>query len=277
MAAIMQSSTFVAAQRRATIGASLRSSSLKGASLSMSSRSRQKIAVRRVATCALEPDNIDILVAGGGGVAFEVVKKLKNAGAWVTFFQRSTSRQDQIEKMGALMHMGNALDKENVNAAWTNMDDCKLVVSSLGGTPADPTVDEVGNINLIDAAIANGVERFVLVTSIGAGNTKDAPPPQVYETLKPILQAKEKAEDYLMKNHGKMEYVIIRPGGLQSDPETKTGVLTEDTSICGAITRGDVAQLVYKACFSAAAKNKVYSAVDKAQLYQPKDFEISEL
>jgi hypothetical protein len=34
---------------------------------------------------------------------------------------------------------------------------------------------------------------------------------------------------------------------------------------------------VYKACFSAAAKNKVYSAVDKAQLYQPKDFEISEL
>lgn len=41
------------------------------------------------------------------------------------------------------MHVGNALDKENVNAAWTNMDDCKLVVSSLGGTPADPTVDEV--------------------------------------------------------------------------------------------------------------------------------------
>jgi len=99
----------------------------------------------------------------------------------------------------------------------------------------------------------------------------------VYETLKPILEAKEKAEDYLIKNHGDMEYVIIRPGGLQSDPETKTGVLTEDPSICGAITRGDVAQLVYKACFSDAARNKVYSAVDKEQLYQAKEFEVSAL
>ena len=36
-----------------------------------------------------------------------------------------------------------------------------------------------GNINLIDEAARSGVKRFVLVTSIGTGDSKDAPPAQV--------------------------------------------------------------------------------------------------
>lgn len=31
-----------------------------------------------------------------------------------------------------------------------------------------------GNINMINAAIKKGVKKFVLVTSLGCGNTKDA-------------------------------------------------------------------------------------------------------
>jgi hypothetical protein len=37
----------------------------------------------------------------------------------------------------------------------------------------------------------------VLVTSIGTGDSKDAPPPDVYEVLKPVLLEKEKAEKHL--------------------------------------------------------------------------------
>lgn len=54
-----------------------------------------------------------------------------------------------------------------------------------------------GNINLIDAAVAKGVKKFVLVTSIGTGDSKDAPPAQVYDVLKPVLLEKEKAEEHL--------------------------------------------------------------------------------
>ena len=54
-----------------------------------------------------------------------------------------------------------------------------------------------GNTNLIEAAAAKGVKKFVLVTSIGTGDSKDAPPMQVYDVLKPVLLEKEKAEEAL--------------------------------------------------------------------------------
>jgi nucleoside-diphosphate-sugar epimerase len=54
-----------------------------------------------------------------------------------------------------------------------------------------------GNINLMEAAADKGVKKFVLVTSIGTGNSKEAPPPNVYEVLKPVLLEKEKAEERL--------------------------------------------------------------------------------
>jgi len=54
-----------------------------------------------------------------------------------------------------------------------------------------------GNINVINAAKKKGVKKFVLVTSIGTGDSKDAPPEQVYGVLKPVLLQKEKAEQHL--------------------------------------------------------------------------------
>ena len=57
-----------------------------------------------------------------------------------------------------------------------------------------------------------------------------------------------------------MQWTIIRPGGLKSEPATGSGILTEDRSICGAINREDVAELVVKALFSDKADGKVISA-----------------
>ncbi len=52
---------------------------------------------------ALEPDNASILVAGGGGIALDVTRKLKDSGAWVWMLQRSDSRRAEIEGMMALI------------------------------------------------------------------------------------------------------------------------------------------------------------------------------
>ena len=54
-----------------------------------------------------------------------------------------------------------------------------------------------------------------------------------------------------------MQFTIIRPGGLKTQPATGRGVLTEDANVCGAIHREDVADLLVHALFSDKATNKV--------------------
>ena len=116
--------------------------------------------------------------------------------------------------------------------------------------------------------------KFVLVTSIGTGDSQGAPPPQVYEALKPVLLQKVKAEDKLkeLAAANGMEFCIVRPGGLKSEPATGTGVLTEDVNICGAIHHADVASLVVKCVLKDSANGKVLSCVDKEQLFDAKRF-----
>ena len=78
----------------------------------------------------------------------------------------------------------------------------------------------------------------------------------------------------LQANAGKMEYTIIRPGGLKSEPATGNGVLTESTAVCGAIHRDDAADLVTWALFQDSTANKVLSAVDEKQLMGEPKFEV---
>lgn len=81
------------------------------------------------------------------------------------------------------------------------------VVSTIGGTVTNPKPDSEGNINLIEQAAQSGVKKFVLITSIGTGDSKDAPGEEVYNVLKPVLVEKAKAEQALMVSL----FVLCRP------------------------------------------------------------------
>jgi hypothetical protein len=48
------------------------------------------------------------------------------------------------------------------------IEDVDAVVSSIGGSVADPSADSTGNINIIEAAAKKGVKKFVLVGSTGS-------------------------------------------------------------------------------------------------------------
>ena len=55
----------------------------------LASRRGLPVAVR----AGLDVDNASILVAGGGGVALDVTRKLKDMGAWVWQLQRTDVRR----------------------------------------------------------------------------------------------------------------------------------------------------------------------------------------
>jgi hypothetical protein len=68
--------------------------------------------------------------------------------------------------------------------------------------PPPPLLLLQGNINVIEAAAKKGVKKFILVTSIGCGETKASVGEQIYNALQPVLVEKDKAEQRLMVGRG---------------------------------------------------------------------------
>jgi uncharacterized protein YbjT (DUF2867 family) len=209
-----------------------------------------------------------VFLAGASrGVGREIARLLKQQGFEVIALVRTDAIAAELQAMGIETTIGDALNPDSIQ-----MGKVDAVISTIGGLPQDEIrPDYEGNQNLIDIAVKQGVQKFILVTSIGAGESVVAMPPQALEALKSVLAEKEKAEQHLIQSG--LTYTIIRPGGLKSEPATGNGVLTEDPKISGTIHRADVAQLVCQCLKRARANQKILSAVDRKMMYGNGSFE----
>ncbi|WP_414519775.1 SDR family oxidoreductase [Nostoc sp. PCC 9305] len=213
-----------------------------------------------------------IFLAGASrGVGREIAQYLTAQQLKVKALLRTAAVATELEAMGIEVVQGDALNLGDVERAMVTDVAIHTVISTIGGLPSDvERPDYPGNRNLIDAAVKAGVQKFILVSSIGAGNSVVAASPQVLEVLGKVLAEKDKAEQHLIASG--LTYTIIRPGGLKSEPATGNGVLTEDPHIIGSINRADVAQLVGRSLNSQRANNKILSAVDRNMLFGQREF-----
>jgi uncharacterized protein YbjT (DUF2867 family) len=211
-----------------------------------------------------------VFLAGASrGVGRDIARLLHHQDFAVTALLRSEAAVMELQAMGIQTVTGDALNPEQIESVMTDFD---AVISTIGGLPQDgKRPDYEGNKNLIDAAVQAGVKKFVLVTSIGAGESVVALPPSALDALGAVLAEKEKAEQHLIQSG--LTYTIIRPGGLKSEPATGTAILTEDPKRSGSIHRADVAQLVVQCLTSDRANNKILSAIDRTMLYGAESFE----
>lgn len=220
-------------------------------------------------------DNKTIFLAGASrGVGREIAKILTAQGEKVKALLRSDRTQAELEAMGIDVAIADALNLADLEQAMLTGEPIQSVISTIGGLPQDgERSDYLGNKNLIDVAVKAGVQKFILVTSIGSGNSAVAAPPQVLQALAAVLAEKEKAEKHLIASG--LVYTIIRPGGLKSEPATGRGVLTEDPTIAGSIHRADVAQLVCQCLQSDRANHKIFSAIDQDMIYNDHPLDIN--
>ena len=212
-----------------------------------------------------------VFLAGASrGLGLEIAVRLAAGSIPSIAFLRQP--QSEIEALSFEVQLGDAMNPDQVAAAMAERP-IETVISTIGGTSAEGVrSDFVGNRNLIDAAVHVGVKHFILVTSLGTGDSAIALPESALQALGSVLKEKAMAEHHLRTSG--LTYTIVRPGGLKSEPATGDGVLTLNPSIGGIIHRADVAELIVQCISNPKSYNQTLGAVDQNMVYGDREFAI---
>jgi uncharacterized protein YbjT (DUF2867 family) len=177
---------------------------------------------------------VEIVVAGGHGqIALKLLRRLAERGDRARGLIRNPDHAADLEAVGAEPVLCD-LEAEDDIARFVGSADAVVFAAGAGpgsGPARKQTVDLGGAVKLIDAAKANGIARYVIVSSIGANH-----PERASGQMKPYIEAKAEADRCVAESG--LDWTIVRPGGLTDDPGT--GRVSIDGGR-GRIPREDVA------------------------------------
>ena len=191
-----------------------------------------------------------ILIAGStGNTGLRLTRQLVEAGHEPIAMHRSSSDTSELPD-GVATREADLTQLED--GICEGVDAVVFAAGSGGDTSAEMTdkVDRDGAIDLIDHARAADVQRFVMLSSVGA----DDPDPQ--SDLHHYLKAKHDADEHL-KASG-LDYSIVRPVALTDDDGSRNVKLGDDVDPKGKAARGDVAAVLVRALTDDALLNKAY-------------------
>ena len=188
----------------------------------------------------------NILVAGATGATGKIiVERLCELGLSTRLFVRDKNRLSDSRNIDVVE--GNALDQPDCVRAASG---CDAIICTIGERfiPKDHSiVDGDGIINLVDAAQTTGVSRFILVSSLGVGDTWDWLPFPVkwffrLFGLVPILKEKERSEAHLRKTQ--LDWTVIYPAMLTNSKMTSEPLIVKEGRAGGISSRYAVADTV---------------------------------
>src|SRR3712207_8167717 len=151
-----------------------------------------------------------VLGAGAHGkTARRLVRMLAENGHEVRGLVRKEEQMADVESDGAEPVLVD-LEEEGVEGVGRAVEGCDAVIFAAGagpgsGAPRKETMDYGGAAKLVEAAEQNGVRRYLMLSSMGAGD-----PASGSEAMQPYLFAKARADGRLQESG--LDYTIIRPG-----------------------------------------------------------------
>ncbi|MDN4527393.1 SDR family oxidoreductase [Fictibacillus fluitans] len=183
------------------------------------------------------------LVGANGQIGQKLVKLLADSSEHeVTAMIRNPEQAGDHEKVGAQTTIANLEGSvEDLASAVKGHDAIIFSAGSGGSTGSDKTllVDLDGAVKVMEAAEQSGVDRFIIVSALQAHNRENW-----NDKLRPYYVAKHYADKALEAS--KLNYTIVRPGGLLNEPGTGKVQASENLER-GSIPREDVAQTVFAA------------------------------
>jgi uncharacterized protein YbjT (DUF2867 family) len=179
---------------------------------------------------------VDVVVAGGHGqIGLKLLRLVAERGGRARGLIRNPDHAADLEAAGAEPVLCDLERQDDVAGCVEGADALVFAAGAGPGSGAErkQTVDLGGAVKLIDAARANGIDRYVIVSAIGAGR-----PETWSDEMRPYYEAKAEA-DQRVEESG-LDWTIVRPGRLTDEPGT--GRIRAGTDIgYGDVTRDDVA------------------------------------
>jgi uncharacterized protein YbjT (DUF2867 family) len=183
---------------------------------------------------------MEVAIAGGHGkIGLLLGRMLVERGDAVMGLIRNPAHEDDLHAIGVEPVLCDLEGDDDVAAAIRGAD---AVVFAAGAGPGSGperkwTVDFGGAVKLIEAALAEGARRYVMVSAMGAAD----PPAEGGGVFGEYLRAKAKADQALVASG--LDYTIVRPCGLSDDPGTGLVRVGEHLER-GQIPRADVAAVI---------------------------------
>ena len=182
-----------------------------------------------------------VAIAGGHGqIALRLATVLSQRGDEAVALIRNPDHVDDVRQARAepvLVDLEHA-DEDEVAQAIAG---CDAVVFAAGAGPGSgperkETMDYGGAVKLIAAAKQARVDRYMIVSSMGAN-------PEIPgdDTFSVYLRAKGRADDAVRASG--LDATVVRPGGLTNDAGTGRVTLGESVPR-GQVTRDDVAAVL---------------------------------
>jgi uncharacterized protein YbjT (DUF2867 family) len=190
----------------------------------------------------------NVLVAGANGTTGRIIiDLLKKSDIYTPIAMvRNQDQKDYFEKQNIATVVA---DLEN-DLSHT-VKNVKKVIFAAGSKGKNVIgVDQEGAKRLTDAAKEAGVEKFVMLSSMGTENPSES------GDLENFMIAKKNADDYLCASG--LDYTIVRPGSLTDTQATGKIELKEKLETQGSISRADVAETLVEVLEDDVKKNQVF-------------------
>ncbi|WP_447943467.1 NAD(P)H-binding protein [Microbacterium aurum] len=189
-----------------------------------------------------------LIIGGHGKVALLLEPLLVAAGHHVTAVVRNADHEVDVRATGAVPLVADVetFDTEQLTNLVSGND---VVVWSAGAGGGDPertfAVDRDAAIRSIDAAVAAGVRRYLMVSYFGAGPDHGVDPGDGFYAY---AEAKAAADAHL-RGSG-LDYTILAPSALTLDEPT--GRIDTTADAAASVSRADVAAVIAAAVLEPA-------------------------
>jgi uncharacterized protein YbjT (DUF2867 family) len=200
---------------------------------------------------------MNIFVAGGHGkIGLRLLRLAAQRGDQARGLIRDPGQSADLAAVGAEPAVADWEAGDEITPLVAGTD---AVVFAAGAGPGSGperkrTVDYGGAVKLIEAAKANGVSRYAIVSSMGADAPERAP-----EAMRPYQEAKAAADEAL-RDSG-LDFTIVRPGMLTDDPGTGLVDAAPTLGRRGSIPRDDVAAVLLAVLDEPSAIGKTFDVL----------------